>query len=234
MVDQNGVVGKLGMNGFGEVVISYFPKTNILGVYMTHSYSGFGSINGAELNVADTQLTWTTGASPFWNYQELDSSWTDTEKLAFIDGINSGDSWFQISSELYPNGLARANLDNYLDFGTSALTFTAELNGDNVDPDGVTTTSVGSASISFSSDTNEITISAKVKLTDKTDAITGYNFVNTLDGSQVIFYDTDVTKIGEIAVFNSISYSLLKSGYVQLIVTSNTYPNGLIAGTFSS
>ena len=227
----DGFLGKLGLNGFGEVVITYFPKTNELGVSMTHSYSSVGTLDGAALHIAGATYTWNTGASPFWTYRTMTELDTATKQTDFINAIKDGSAWFQISSSLYPDGVARANLDNTNYFGTSEISFSAVLAPKEATVPAKTS---GSASIVFSSASNEIGLSAKVNLGDKSDAVRGYDFVSTIDGSLLYFYNFQsgdkATSLNQIAITNSINYALLNGGNVEVVVRSNSFPEGVLSG----
>lgn len=228
VVLENGVVGRLGLDGTGEATVTYFSQPNTLQVFWTYTYSGFGTIT-ATLHVPGFEVvTLSDVSSSYSNFLEYSFDDSDRED-AFIAAIRSGNSWIQLASTLYPDGLARANLDNFDQIGTSTISFSAKLDNLGVDPI-VATAATATVSARYRSDINQFRFSVKGKVSSSEAPITRVDIRSTITGQVIYSFDINDNSESFIVGANLATFNIMNSGLAEAIAFSANHPNGYIAG----
>jgi len=231
-VPVNGVTGALNLDGYGEVAITYFTVSQEIGVYMSHSFGSHGTpqeavlvVNGSSINLG------TPASSPFYVFVSNPFT-TSAQRTAFGQALTDGTAYVQFGSSSYPNGVARANLNNFDPLGSRYISFHTLLSGNNVAPDGVTTTAAGAVQLTYNSDTFEITNNIQIYGIAKGNQVSSVQFINTIDNSIIYSYSFSqpIGHVIELALINSIGWFALYSESCMVIVSTTANPSGELAG----
>jgi hypothetical protein len=224
--------GKFNIDGRGEVAVTYYSDSDTLGFYSSHNfYDGFGPFTnlvfnyGSQTKVLAATVSHSESGSVSFDWGS-DKKAAQSAENAFIAALVAGDYWVQFDAEQYPNGIARANLDNLEKFGTSALKFTSALTSD-------TSASTGALVVTFDRDTAELTFTFTFNFQEKDSngkqanptQISSISISNPYDDVEAYTFNpssSDGTKkITETVQTNYRYYTTLRSGNVVVSVSTS-------------
>jgi hypothetical protein len=224
--------GKFNLDGAGEVSVTYDSGSDTLHFYSSHNFwAGFGPFTNLVLTHGEATTTLSTSANQAESGSVSYDWGTDKEaaaaaETAFIDGLVAGDYWVQFAAAQYPEGIARANLDNSELFGTKGLHWTSALVSESESD------STGRLEINFHRATSQLTLhfsySFKEKNADGTasanpTSIAEITLSNPFDDNlaYTINPDNQSTKSWSVTLeTNNRFYQTLRSGLVKVTVTT--------------
>ena len=230
-VDQP-IAGKFRLDGAGEISVTYDSKADVLSwSYSQNFWEGFGPFSnlvftyGADTLTLDTSVGGSNNGEHTFDWGS-GSSATDAEN-AFIAGLESGEYSAQFDATAYPNGIARAYLNNAEKFGTKRLDFVGVLTSELF-------TSTGAVKATFDRDSASLTFTFNFKWTEKTadkqkanpTAISSIILSNSFDNNVAYRFTPDSngksapTKYTVTVETNYRFYSALRAGGIT--VTVNT------------